>query len=696
MINQSIKRSIETLDSLRRQDEHHIHYLGLNFIELVMRARSDLLRSNARTNQLYLKFTLGGEQYMTKFIPVTQPSNQLLGKVDMMSYDINRTVFIEVDMADTYQVEQLMAKPLEVELWHKVTSEVRYQQPSSEEMIGSFYIELNELPKYHNRRVKAQDNLVCFESYFTMYDFKLEKVERERMAMRLFLFKKQNEETLSDLEHVFNTIANTNELDKLLWHVDHKLDPNCKGYCEVEDLSQAVKEHVVDERTALNLQTLIVENLEFKNSDCVYYSPLLNLPPPYFRFGHDVDSIDLLMHLMAELRTLDSHQQGFVPHSLFKQICEKLRIKNKICEDFVAQSQPNMLDCNITSNSLNVGLVDYILLIRKLIKSLPKAIDQSHAAVIDERVGQLKMTVRVESAMRLKNPRSPMEPPNAFVRVVAPYDGCICNVETKVVQQSCYPYWMGQNFPLSVPLTEANIEKIEKSFLEFEVWNRSSQGGEELMGVAFVDISSLYHLNSAEASRMVSGYYHIVSRDAMKSNMQLSSMNSTDLNKLSFGQLKVTLLMDRELIHLRPEPEVEFKQSSPQKQATFGGQTSSFAARVEFPEDNEQEEDFTQNDDSRHSHEQLRQKLLTSLSDLDSIQERMQRSLAGEEGPATFGQTMKTDQQRQTLQNTMGRPLQQTGIFNPFESKIHEHAEEEEDDPLETQHQMDNSEIERD
>lgn len=48
------------------------------------------------------------------------------------------------------------------------------------------------------------------------------------------------------------------------------------------------------------------------------------------------------------------------------------------------------------------------------------------------------------------------------------------------------------------------------------------------------------------------------------------------------------------------------------------------------------------------------------------------------------------------MQNTMGRPLQQTGIFNPFESKIHEHAEEEEDDPLETQHQMDNSEIERD
>lgn len=324
---------------------------------------------------------------------------------------------------------------------------------------------------------------------------------------------------------------------------------------------------MTDDRTSLNLRSMITDNLEFKNSDCVYYSPLLSLPPPYFRYGHDIDSIDLLMHLTSELRAIDSHQQGFVPHSLFKQICDKLRIKNKICEDFVVQSQPNLLDCNITSNSLNVGVVDYILLIRKLIKSLPKVRNTSSVAQIEavSHVEQLRMSVRVESAMRLKNPNSPMEPPNSFVRVVAPYDGCVCNVETKVVQQSCYPYWMAQNFPLSIPLTEGNINKIEKSFLEFEVWNRTSQGHDQMIGVAFVDISSLYLLNSAEASRMISGYYHIVARDAIQSNVQLSKMNSADLNRLSFGQLKVTLMMDKDLMHIKPQAEFE-QSSSPQKQ----------------------------------------------------------------------------------------------------------------------------------
>ncbi len=36
-----------------------------------------------------------------------------------------------------------------------------------------------------------------------------------------------------------------------------------------------------------------------------------------------------------------------------------------------------------------------------------------------------------------------MEPPNAFVRVMSPFEGTTCDIETKVVNQSCYPYWMG-------------------------------------------------------------------------------------------------------------------------------------------------------------------------------------------------------------------------------------------------------------
>lgn len=56
-----------------------------------------------------------------------------------------------------------------------------------------------------------------------------------------------------------------------------------------------------------------------------------------------------------------------MPQTLFKQVCDRLRIKVKIADDLVAMMQPNLVDVNITSNGLNVGLVDYILVVRKLI-----------------------------------------------------------------------------------------------------------------------------------------------------------------------------------------------------------------------------------------------------------------------------------------------------------------------------------------
>lgn len=79
--------------------------MGINFVELIMKSRSDLLLSDARSNQLYLKFGLAGEQYMTKFIPLSQPSNFEMTKLELMTYDVNRTIFVEVDLSDTYKVE---------------------------------------------------------------------------------------------------------------------------------------------------------------------------------------------------------------------------------------------------------------------------------------------------------------------------------------------------------------------------------------------------------------------------------------------------------------------------------------------------------------------------------------------------------------------------------------------------------------
>ena len=55
--------------------------------------------------------------------------------------------------------------------------------------MGSFFVELNELPKIQNKKIKGHrhEHFLCHESYFTMYDFKNEKVTQERLGMKLYM-----------------------------------------------------------------------------------------------------------------------------------------------------------------------------------------------------------------------------------------------------------------------------------------------------------------------------------------------------------------------------------------------------------------------------------------------------------------------------------------------------------------------------
>lgn len=56
-------------------------------------------------------------------------------------------------------------------------------------MLGSFFVELNELPKLQNLRVKGirQSKFTCNESYYTLYDVQRDQVSRDRLALKLYL-----------------------------------------------------------------------------------------------------------------------------------------------------------------------------------------------------------------------------------------------------------------------------------------------------------------------------------------------------------------------------------------------------------------------------------------------------------------------------------------------------------------------------
>ena len=67
--------------------------------------------------------------------------------IDMACFGVNKTILLPLDLADQAAIEGAFGRPLEIQLWNRVTSAVPYRQPDSEDLLGSFFVELNELPK---------------------------------------------------------------------------------------------------------------------------------------------------------------------------------------------------------------------------------------------------------------------------------------------------------------------------------------------------------------------------------------------------------------------------------------------------------------------------------------------------------------------------------------------------------------------
>lgn len=222
--------------------------------------------------------------------------------LNMAAFSIKKTILLSLDLTDQATIESAFGRPLEIQLWNRVTSSIPYRQPDSEDLLGSFFVELNELPKTQNMRVKGirQQKFLCSESYYTLYDLERDQVSRDRLALKLYLLDQgksfvsdhrvsnpvllsllgtDDEETVSDLEKLFHD-EDRPEVEEA---IVRQLDPMAKGYVELEDLQTLIEDKVTDRKVANKLLTMVNENLEFKNSDSVFYSPLFCLPPPYFK-----------------------------------------------------------------------------------------------------------------------------------------------------------------------------------------------------------------------------------------------------------------------------------------------------------------------------------------------------------------------------------------------------------------------------
>jgi len=222
------------------------------------------------------------------------------------------------------------------------------------------------------------------------------------------------------------------------------LDEKGKGFADLDDLTQLLEQNFQEPH--LSLINKLVGDLEFKNKEKVYYSPLFGLPQPYFRFGRRFDSFGIIEKFNKELSAIDSYDRGFVALGLFRSVLEhELKIKEKIVDDFIQSMRDGVakegcnpshflsLDANAASHAFK-NHIDYVVLLRKLVMYFDtRTSEKSQTNLLSGRShpeslpshDEMLLKVDIESAIRLKNPVNELEAPNALVVMRVPFEKSI-------------------------------------------------------------------------------------------------------------------------------------------------------------------------------------------------------------------------------------------------------------------------------
>lgn len=182
-----------------------------------------------------------------------------------------------------------------------------------------------------------------------------EKITQDRLGLKLMLMK--GDTSCDDLHALFIKLRGVE--DKIL----SEIDINYKGTIERDEL-MSIAEEVIDDEYFMNLFTGLAKYCENKNEEKIYYSPLFNLMPPYYKYARRLDSLSVIQFMEKKLESCDDYDTGFIPTSIFNTILQsEIKMKDKIIKDL--HTGTNDLDLNVQTHTLKLN-ADYIVLIRRL------------------------------------------------------------------------------------------------------------------------------------------------------------------------------------------------------------------------------------------------------------------------------------------------------------------------------------------
>lgn len=462
-LNYQSRKSLKLFKEPKEKFIEGKYFLGFSIIELISQNNKYFSGNiyNEEIKHLLFKFKWKGENHQIRYIP---DKNITEFPLNITVYFINKMYLLEIDIDEKTFEES--ATPIEIQLWTKTENKSRCMK-DKEELVGSVFIDIqNLISQRHNLRLRneAQEIINTHDGYYTVLNNESNSLMQDRVGISTLLIRKESEGQKEQLEKMFYILHN-----QVRKSILDDYDLNLKGTIEINDMKKILNAFFED-REELDLVYKYLEYLELKNPDCMYYSPYLNVLPPFFKYARRIEKEEIIEFIYKRLSSVDNYENGFVENNMFKSILEcEVNLKEKIVDNFVDNLKPNKLDFNLSSHTMKLK-TDYLLLIRKLYGYLlhwdilklnndqpsseqimihPDIIPQNFP---EERKCNLNFSI--SGANNLKNPINENSPPNTYVCFRNPFEGRGVELRTPIVYKTTFPEWRYEHQIEGIPINE--------------------------------------------------------------------------------------------------------------------------------------------------------------------------------------------------------------------------------------------------
>lgn len=270
------------------------YFIGFSFAELVSQNNKYLYlqAKEEEIKHLLFKFKWNGENHQVRYVPDDKIIELPLS---INVYAINKLCLIPFNLND--ETFEKSATPVEIQLWTKIENKTRCMK-DREELIGSVFVDVQALigqrrnPRLRNEAVSV---INTHDGYYTVLNNQTNQLSTDRLGLATMLIKHEYEGQKEDLEKMFYVLHNQVQKGIL-----ENYDLNLKGSIEITDMKKVIDIYFKDSKE-LDLVYKYLDFCELKNPDTIYYSPYMNILPPFFKYARRIDKEQIIEFIYKRL-----------------------------------------------------------------------------------------------------------------------------------------------------------------------------------------------------------------------------------------------------------------------------------------------------------------------------------------------------------------------------------------------------------